>query len=95
MEFELYYSTSKLKSKLLSFSPQANCTDRGTASCPRSQSQILLIEDVAWSAQQIPTDINLDLLDLEQLHFYSSSSSVILTRLTGPCSRLTISQKIW
>jgi hypothetical protein len=31
----------------------------------------------------------------EQLLFLSSSSSVILTRLSGPCSRPTASHKIW
>jgi hypothetical protein len=57
--------------------------------------QILRIEGVAWSAQRIPTDVNLDFLDLELLLFHSSSSSVTLTRLSGPPSRPTTSQKIW
>jgi hypothetical protein len=33
-------------------------------------------------------------LDPEPLLFHSSSSSVILTRLSGPCSRPTTSQEI-
>jgi hypothetical protein len=31
----------------------------------------------------------------EPLHFLSSSSSVVLTRLSGPCPRPTTSRKIW
>jgi hypothetical protein len=31
----------------------------------------------------------------EPLLFHSSSSSIVLTRLSGPCSRSTTSQKIW
>jgi hypothetical protein len=42
------------------------------------------------SAQRIPTVVNLGFLDPEPLLFHSSSSSFILTRLSG--SR---SQKIW
>jgi hypothetical protein len=38
---------------------------------------------------------NLGVLDPETLLFHSSSSSVILTRLSGPRSRHTTSQKIW
>ena len=41
---------------------------------------------VTWSAQRIPTDRYL---------FYSSSSSVDLTRLSAPRSRPTATQKIW
>jgi hypothetical protein len=38
------------------------------------------------SAQQIPRVINLGFLDPEPLLFHESSSSVILTRLSGPRS---------
>jgi hypothetical protein len=41
------------------------------------------------------TALNLDFLDSEPLPFHSSSSSVILTRLSGPRSRPTTYQKIW
>jgi hypothetical protein len=54
----------------------------------------LHIEGVAWSAQRIPTAVNLGFLDPEPLFFHSSSSSVILTSLSRPRSRLTTSQKI-
>jgi hypothetical protein len=39
--------------------------------------------------------VNLDFLDPEPLLFYSSSSSVILTWLSGPRSRPTTSRKKW
>jgi hypothetical protein len=55
----------------------------------------LRTEGAEWSAQRIPTAIFLDFLDLEPLLFHSSSYSVILTRLSGPRSRPTTSQKIW
>jgi hypothetical protein len=35
-------------------------------------------EGVAWSAQRIPTAVNIDSLDPEPLLFHSSSSSVII-----------------
>jgi hypothetical protein len=76
---------------LCGFSPQANYTDRATAACRRSYCQILRIEGVT-SAQRVPTAVNLDFLDPEPLLF-RPNSSVILTRLSRPRSRLTISQK--
>jgi hypothetical protein len=65
----------------VAFSSQAYHTDRATAGCRRSQWQLLRIEGVAWSAQRVPTAVNLGFLDPEQLLFHSISSSVILTRL--------------
>jgi hypothetical protein len=82
---------NNITTKLRSFSPQAYYTYRATAACRRRQCQLLRIEGVAWSAQRIPTAVNLDLLKPEPLLFHSSSSSVILTRLSGPRSRSTSS----
>src|SRR5215510_5488426 len=48
---------------------------------------------VTWSAQRIPTAVNLCFLDRSRYFFYSSSSSVDLTRLSGPRSRPTTTQK--
>jgi hypothetical protein len=79
--------------KLRGFSPQANYTHWATAACRWSYSQLLRIDGVVWSAQRIPTAVNLDFLDPEPLLFHSSSSSVILTRLSKSLSRLTTSQK--
>jgi hypothetical protein len=62
---------------------------------PPRVANILRIEGVAWSAQRIPTTVNLGFPDPELLLSYSSSSSVILTRLSGPRSRPTASQNIW
>jgi hypothetical protein len=56
---------------------------------------ILRIEGVVWSAQWISTAVNLDFLDPESRLLHSSSYSVTITRLGGPRSRLTASQKIW
>jgi hypothetical protein len=53
--------------------------------------QLLRIEVFAWSAQRIPTTVNLVFLDPEPLLLHSSSSSIILTRLSGPRSRPTTS----
>jgi hypothetical protein len=47
-----------------------------------------------WSAQRVPTAVNLYFLDRSRYLFYSSSSSVDLTRLSGPRSRPTTTQKI-
>jgi hypothetical protein len=54
----------------------------------------LRIEGIAWSAQRIPTAVNLDFSEPESLLFHSNSSSGILTRPSGPRSRST-TQKIW
>jgi hypothetical protein len=83
------------ETKLRGFSPQANYTDRATAACRRRWGQLLRIEGVAWSAQQIPTAVNLHFLNPEPLYFHSSCFSVLLTRLSEHRSRPTTSQKIW
>jgi hypothetical protein len=69
---------------LCGLTPQANYTDRATATCRPSYCQILPVEGVAWSAQRIPTAVNLGSLYPEPLFFHSSSYSVILTRLGEP-----------
>ena len=53
---------------------------------------------VTWSAQRVPTAVSLCFLDGSRYFFYSSISSIDLTRLTrlsGPRSRPTTTQKIW
>jgi hypothetical protein len=49
----------------------------------------LRIEGVTWLAQRIPTAVNIGFLDPEPLLFHSDSSTVVLTRLSGPHSRPT------
>jgi hypothetical protein len=89
----------KLKLNSVAFSPQANYTDRATVACLRSWCQLLRIEDVEWSAQRIPTTLNPGFLHPEPLLFHSSSSSVILTRVSGPGNRTRAfwicSQELW
>jgi hypothetical protein len=51
-----------------------NYTDRATAAYRRSLCQLLRFVGAAWSAQQIPTAVNLGFLDSELLLFHSSSS---------------------
>jgi hypothetical protein len=67
--------------------PRNKRLDSGCYDCLRLSANLvpnLRIERVAWSAQRIPTAVNLCFLDLEPLLFHSSSCSVISTRLSGP-----------
>jgi hypothetical protein len=74
--------------KLHGLSPRANYTDRATAACWRSDCQLLRIEGATWSAWRIPTDV-LSVFYTGAATFLPSSSSVVLTRLSGPCSKPT------
>jgi hypothetical protein len=67
----------------VAFSPQAHYSDRATATCRRSQCQLLRIEGVALSEQRIPRPL-IRFSWPEPLHFHCTSSSIILTRLSGP-----------
>jgi hypothetical protein len=59
----------KTKTKLSGFGPRANYTDRATAAFWRSKCQLLRIEGVAWSAQRIPTVVNLGFLGRSRYFF--------------------------
>jgi hypothetical protein len=83
-----------IKKKLHCLSPRANYTDRETAACRRSDCQLLRIEGATWSAWRIPKAV-FSVFQTGAATFLSSSSSVVLTRLSGPRSRPTTSQKIW
>ena len=50
---------------------------------------------VTWSAQRFPTAVLISAFQTGAATFYSSSSSIDLTRLSGPRSRPTTTQKIW
>jgi hypothetical protein len=76
------------KNKLHGLSPRANYTDRATAACRRSDCQLLGIKGATWSALQIPTAV-FSVFYTGAATFLSSSSSVVLTRLSGPRSRPT------
>jgi hypothetical protein len=66
-------------------SPQANFTDRATAACRRSDCQLLRIhgqrDGSLWPYSRFSRQ--------KAATFLSSSSSVVLTRLSGPRSRPT------
>jgi hypothetical protein len=53
----VHFVLTFLKKKLCGPSPPANCTDRPTAACRRSQCQLLWIETAMWSASQISTAV--------------------------------------
>jgi hypothetical protein len=65
----IHLDIQKLKTKLRGRIPQANYTDRATAACRRSYCQPLRVEGVAWSAQWIPTAVNLGFLDRSHYFF--------------------------
>jgi hypothetical protein len=77
------------KKKLHGLSPRANYTDRATVACRRSNCQLLRIEGATWSAWRIPPAVFSRFSRQEPLCFLSSSSSVVLTRLSGTRSRPT------
>jgi hypothetical protein len=97
-EYKIAWSKKwkRMKKNSMAFSPQVNYfhwaattgwwilvptfTDRGV-SCGQ--------------CSRNPTAINLSFIDHSPLLFLSSSSSFILTRLSGPCSRHNATQKIW
>jgi hypothetical protein len=53
------HTQTKTKLNSVAFSLHAKYTDRVAAACRRIQCQLLRIEGVAWSAQRIPTAVNL------------------------------------
>jgi hypothetical protein len=46
----VYYTNLNLKLKLHGLSPRANYTDRATATCQRSDCQLVRVEGATWSA---------------------------------------------
>jgi hypothetical protein len=83
-----------LKTKLRGLNPRANYTDQATASFRRSYCQLLLIESPTWSAWRISMVV-LSITRPEPLIFLPSIFLIVLTRLSGPRFRPTVSQKIW
>jgi hypothetical protein len=85
---------------------RANYTGRATAACRRSDCQLLRMEGATWSAWRIPTAV-FSVFYTGAATFLSKSSSVVLTRLSGPqhCFRfpcrvsnpglLICSQELW
>jgi hypothetical protein len=71
---------------------RANFTDRATVGCRRSKWQRLRIEGCRVTSEADPLRPYSCFSRPESLLFLPSSSSVALTRLSGPCSRFTASQ---
>jgi hypothetical protein len=86
---------NKQTNKLRGLSPLANYNDRATAACQRSYCQPLQIDErrVVSAVDSVRPYFRLS--RPEPLFFLSSSSSIVLTRLSGPRSRPTTFQKIW
>jgi hypothetical protein len=72
---------TKTKTKLRGLSPWVNYTDRATTACRRSDCQLLRKKGATWSAWRIPTAV-FSVFWTGAATFLSSSSSVVLTRLT-------------
>jgi hypothetical protein len=84
-----------LKNKLRDLSPRAIYTDRATATCRRSYCQLFCGYRVSRGQRDESLRPYSRISRPESLLFLSSSSSTVLTKLSGPRSRPTTSQKIW
>ena len=96
---KLQRSITKLLNKKLKiqwcYSPRGLWLAERPPSVSEASANFCRQRGVTWSAQRIPTAVNLCLSNLDHYLFYSSSSSIDLTRLSVPCSRPTATQKIW
>jgi hypothetical protein len=70
--FKIHYNWpfTKLNTILRGFDRRANYADRATAAFWGSSTNFLRIEDIAWSAQRIPTVVNLYFLDRSRYIFF-------------------------
>jgi hypothetical protein len=87
---QLYTLNTKLQSykltKLRGRSPQANYTDRATAACRRISANHCGYRVLRGQRNHLPRPLS-RFSRSEPLVFHSSSSSTVLTRLSGPRSR--------
>jgi hypothetical protein len=81
--------------KLRGLSPQVNYIDRATAACRWSGCQLLQVEGVVWSVQQIPTTINLGFLDWSCYFFIQVAPQLSSRGCMDPIPDPPTSQKIW
>ena len=87
---------TKTKTKLRGLSPHANYTDRAAAAGRRSQCQLLADRGVSRGQRNgSPQPVISVFQTWSRYFFHSSSSSIDLTRLSGPRSRPTTNQKNW
>jgi hypothetical protein len=93
---ERFNKQTKIKTKTnsMAFNPQANYTDWATATGRRILMPTFVERGEMWSMRRIPHGRWFQFSRPELLFLLSSSSSVTLTRLSGPCSRPTATQKI-
>jgi hypothetical protein len=94
MHIRLELLSESLKLNYVALVRKRNITAKRPPLVGEVSANFLQTEDFWWSAQRVSTVVNLDFLDPEQPLFRSSSSSVILTRLSEPRSIPTICQKI-
>jgi hypothetical protein len=80
------YIYINIEKKLHDLSPRANYTDRATAACRQSNCQLFADRGCHVVSVMDPYGRILGFLDRSR-YFLSSSSSVVLTRLSGPRSR--------
>jgi hypothetical protein len=81
--------------KLVALSPRASYTDWATATCRRNLVPTFADRGVSRGQQgRSPTVVNLSFLT-GAATFLSSCSSFILTRLSGPRSKSTVTHTIW
>jgi hypothetical protein len=91
-----FFFVHQTRRKLRGLSPRANYTDRATDR-RLSAKLVSTFGDRRVSRSQSGRSLTavISVSRLEPLPFLSSSSSILLTRLSGPRSRPTTSQEIW
>jgi hypothetical protein len=92
--FAVQLRNNKKQNKLRGLSPRANYTDRAIAACRRSLLPRFADRGVSRSQRGGSPTAVISVTRPKPPLFLSSSSSIVLTRLSGPRSRPTTSQKI-
>ena len=95
VEFYIHGSVHSKSIKLRGLSPRANYTDRAAAAGRRSLVPTFADRGVSRGQRNGSPRPLISVFWTEAATFYSSSSSIDLTRLSGPRSRPTTTQKIW
>jgi hypothetical protein len=84
------------KNKLRDLSPQANYTDRSTATCRRNLVPTFVDRGVSRGQRGgSRTVVNLNFLDRSRYFIFQVAPHLSLQGLSRPRSRLTATQKIW
>jgi hypothetical protein len=90
--FKAAYTTTKIN-KLRSLSPRANYTDRVTALVGEISTNFCREGGCRVVSAAYSNIRNLGFLDRSRYFFLSSSSSIVIMRLSGPLFQITTSQK--